>query len=1046
MKKWILTALLFLSAHTAFAQYFDYSHPELEWKSFDTEHFTFHFHQGTERTAFLAAQIIEDIYPAVTGLYDYEPVERIHVIIKDTDDYSNGAAYFFNNKMEIWATNLDYVMRGTKNWLRDVITHEFIHMVSIQKTVKSNLTFPYGFFQLFGYEEERRKDVVRGFPNVLVSYPVSSINMPVWFAEGVSQYQSNAKRFDYRDPHREMIIRDRILNEQMLTYNEMSVFGKTSHGNESSYNLGFSFSTYLADRFGEKIFSDITAISSRWNSYTFDGVLEEATGLPVDTLYANWKDSLTTVYLNRTETIRANMVKGTAIEKQGFGNLYPAFSPDARKIAYVSNRGEDYFGQNFLIVYDRDTGEAKEYVSKISSSLSWSPDGRYIAFARQDYNENKSLRNDLFLLDLKEEETHRITWGMRASNPAFSNDGRKLAFVTSTNGLHALNILTLPEEPSDDEHKTEIQFDIETGVVTSSSANILRPASYLGSRFLQLVAFQDGRQVYHPRWRPGDEEIVFDTSTEYGRNIGRYSLENDTFDLLLEDEEELRYPAFRGDDPNTLYYSASSTGIYNLYKRDLNSGKTELLTNVTGGAFMPSIASSGEIVYSCYDSIGYHIYLLENPQPIDPQRAQYDPGYPENVPDKNFDDGTIQQFETRPHQRTFTGTQILPRLLIDYGTIKPGFYVVSSDVLDEMSLVAGGAVNSDLDYDLYGYFSYRELGPELFLEAYNSTANISDTLSIKRGENRFLRFKRNVNFNLLQFRAGASFKLWNAWDVSLSYVRSLYSAKLDPATSRDTNGDIVQIPTIRYDYLRGHEFQATISQDALRLDRFREISPSGGYYYFARYRYQRNDFIQGFATDRQLGLEDFKLYEYHQLEFSGEAYFKNPLLPSHALGFKLNGGFIDKPVDSFFNFFAGGLLGLRGYPYYSIEGRHILIGGLTYRLPLSQNLDWKLGHIIFDKAYLGAFYEIGNAFNASKFSDIDPAEFKRDVGVELRLDTFSYNLFPTRIFVQAAYPLDEVTNADVVYPKEWRFYGGVLFEFDLRERLSPSALLRTIRR
>ncbi len=248
-----------------FAQLEEYHHPELKWQTFDTEHFQFHFHQGTKRTAFVAAKISEDIYPAVTGLYDFEPRGKIHVIIKDTDDYSNGAAYFFNNKMEIWATNLDYVMRGTKNWLRDVITHEFTHMVSIQKTVKTSLSFPYGFFQWFGYEKEKRKDVVRGFPNLLVSYPVSSISMPVWFAEGVAQYQNDKTRFDYRDPHREMIIRDRILSEQFLTYNEMSVFGKTSHGNESSYNLGFSFSKYLAESFGEKVLSDITRISANWS-------------------------------------------------------------------------------------------------------------------------------------------------------------------------------------------------------------------------------------------------------------------------------------------------------------------------------------------------------------------------------------------------------------------------------------------------------------------------------------------------------------------------------------------------------------------------------------------------------------------------------------------------------------------------------------------------------------------------------------------------------------------------------------------------------------
>ena len=97
-----------------------YNHPELDWKSFDTEHFIIHFHQGTYRTANVIGKVAEDIYKPVTNLYNYKPKDKVHFIVKDTDDYSNGGAYFFDNKIEIWAENLDYIMRGTRDWLRDV--------------------------------------------------------------------------------------------------------------------------------------------------------------------------------------------------------------------------------------------------------------------------------------------------------------------------------------------------------------------------------------------------------------------------------------------------------------------------------------------------------------------------------------------------------------------------------------------------------------------------------------------------------------------------------------------------------------------------------------------------------------------------------------------------------------------------------------------------------------------------------------------------------------------------------------------------------------
>ena len=93
----------------------------------------------------------------------------------------------------------------------------------------------------------------------------------------------------------------------------------------------------------------------------------------------------------------------------------------------------------------------------------------------------------------------------------------------------------------------------------------------------------------------------------------------------------------------------------------------------------------------------------------------------------------------------------------------------------------------------------------------------------------------------------------------------------------------------------------------------------------------------------------------------------------------------------------------------------------------------------FDKLYMGLYYETGDAW--LKTDHLKSSDFKRDVGVQLRLDSFSYSLFPTRFFAEAAYPLDVAENYDgsrnewIKYPKEWRFYFGALYEFDLRERM-----------
>ncbi|NOX89506.1 MAG: hypothetical protein GXO77_10800 [Calditrichaeota bacterium] len=1045
LKKRILffiIALFFSLQGTLNAQFIEYNHPELHWQSFETEHFVVHFHQGTKRTALLVGKIAEEIYPTITGLYDYRPKDKIHFIIKDTDDYSNGGSFFFDNKIEIWASNLDYIMRGTKNWLRDVVTHEYTHMISIQKMIKTNLLFPYGFIQIFGYEKERRKDVVRGFPNVLVSYPISSINIPVWFAEGTAQHQAPGARYDYRDPNREMIIRDRILYEQFLTYNSMTVFGKSSHGNESAYNLGFSFVNYLTNRFGESVLEKITELSSHWLNWTFEGVLEKATGYSADELYKAWKDSLTNTYLKRTEVIRRNLVKGKPVETEGTANLYPVWSPDGKLIAYVSNKGEDYFSQNRLILYDTQSGKKRVIARKISSSLSWSPDGKYLAYARQERNGDGSAFNDLFLYDVKAEKEFRLTKNLRGRNPDFSRDGKKLVFVTETNGLNQLNIYYLPENPKKKFDKT-VFFDAETGALKlrpDDTEKDWRKVEYKGGKIEQVLRFDNGRQIYHPRWKGDDKTIIFDTAIDYGRDIAEYDPAKKELRFLLNTPVEERYPFVPRGTPY-LYYASANTGIYNIYRKNLNTGKVELLTNVTGGAVMPSVDARGRLVYAAYDSLGYHIYRIDNPKAINPELAVYQPDYIATIPKKDFDNSLPDDIKIRDYKQMFGKVHILPRLMIDYGTVKPGFYLVSDDVLGKYNLIGGATVNKDMDYDLYAYFQMNIFKPSVFLEVFNTSANIGDTLSVSQGGYSLV-YNRDVNFDLTEARIGLQYYPQPFLKLSLAGVWRRYNAKIDNKKLYDPIKKRWEPPfTFHYTYLKGYALELKMIADMVHQDRNKHIAPSGGRYVSFFYNLESSDFLKDFAIS-PIGLKEvYDNFTYNQFELDWEEYFRNPLLKSHTFSVRLNAGYIDRKVDSFFHLYAGGLIGMKGYSYFSIEGRHKLIATFSYRFPIWSNMDKLLSQIYFDKLYFGVFFDYGNAWEYSdkRFS---LGHFKKDIGLELRLNTFSYSLFPTRFFAEAVYPLDEIRNYDdsrkklINYPKEWRFYFGALYDFDLRERLN----------
>ena len=116
------------------------------------------------------------------------------------------------------------------------------------------------------------------------------------------------------------------------------------------------------------------------------------------------------------------------------------------------------------------------------------------------------------------------------------------------------------------------------------------------------------------------------------------------------------------------------------------------------------------------------------------------------------------------------------------------------------------------------------------------------------------------------------------------------------------------------------------------------------------------------------------------------------------------------PVPDFFDFYAGGLVGMKGYPFYSIEGNSMAMANATYRFPVWDNIDLRFLPLLLDKLYASVHYDSGNAWNG------DPviASFKNDAGFELRLESYSFYAYPTRIFFNGTNGFDSfsITGTD----------------------------------
>lgn len=1031
MKKFILRIFVFVIflKVTAFTQFNEY-HPEVNWFTIETEHFSVHFHEGAERTAKVIAKIAEEIYEPITSLYGYKP-ERVHFVIKDIDDYSNGATYFFDNKIEIWAPPLDTDLRGTHHWLRNVISHEFTHMVQLQSAMKFKRNFPAIYFQVLNYERERRPDVLYGFPNVIISYPIPSINVPQWFAEGTAQYMRNEFQYDFWDSHRDMILRSYVLDGNMLTWNQMAVFDKTSLGNESVYNSGFALVSYIAYKYGEKKLIEINNRLKDKLSFTIDEAIKKVLNISGEELYNEWKEFLKDYYSKNTEIIRKNLFTGNLIEPEGFGNFYPTFSPDGSKLYYLSNKNEDYFLTS-LYVYDFNTKKSQLVQQGVRSTFSITPDGNKIIYSKlTEKNKNLVKIHDLYIYDLIQKKEKRLTYGLRANNPSLSPDEKTIVYVSQKDGT--LNLFLI---------------DIE------------------GKNQRQLTYFQNGEQVYNPKFSPDGSKIIFDYSLNESRDIAICDLDGNIDFVLAEKNVDERNPVFINQDE--IIYSSDKKGIFNLFVYNLKTGVSRQITNVVGGAFMPAVSFKGELAYAGYTSTGYKIFHLDR---IDTTDFSEIPSYnyrlftiaeEKRVDGKfnweklrNFDDTKIPNFEVRKYSANFTKLSFIPFLRYDnysrsakgFELIKPGFYFYSSDILNRTGMFGSVAVNSRLERDLYFGFEYRDrvpifyqagLKPELTFELYSVSRKAENFLGLYPDTladgtiNYAYKTPVNVTYNLFEIDISAKHYLFSkAHTLQFKTVYSRYSADL---SSFLLPGNILYPATFEI-YLRGWTFNLIYNFENILLKKDNDINPLGTRLNL-NFEYSTNDFNPETYYDENEGalLTKYGKTKYSRIELNLMQALKLPI-DKHSLTIKTRAGTTLGPeTDSFFDFYLGGLIGMKSYPFYAISGNEIFHLNLNYRFPIFEDIDKKLYHLYLDKIYGSIYFDFGNAWQSK---DVKLSNFKKGIGAELRVQMNSFYMFPTSLFVNVAYGFDEFkrqnifTKETIKYGKELLVYFGILFGFEL---------------
>ncbi len=501
-------------------------HTDHHWKILETEHFQVYYYEKCEGLAQTAADDAEKAFVKTCQAFDFVPRTKIPLFLYGTplefeetnitpEVLQEGVGGF----TEVFKNRIAVPMDGSYHEFEKVIHHELTH------------AFQYDLIYGEGWRS------VNLFKAVFV---------PNWMMEGMAEW--NAQHLDGQG---EMVLRDAILNDQVMPLNLMESF---DHFEQvyMAYKESQSVLDYVTQVYGEgkvaQLFKHMAA------NQPPDTAVKNVLGITLNDLYGNWHFYVKSQAWAKINGMPSPERYGDSIEKDASKT---AVSPDGKEVA-ILKAGE-------LDLYDIATKNKRTLLSRHfetqGSGVAWSPDGNYLAFS--------ASRDGEYCLSTWELKTRRLTERRLTGlplivSPAWSPDQRYLIF-------------------SGYDYKTVDLYRYELATkhlerLTDNPAGESWAAYSPDQKSIYYLSEEEGKPSWKKRPCP-KRDCPRGQPIAVGRDLGTVS-------------------GFRLTKDAVYFTSNRGKGIFNLYKMTGEGESLVQLTNTFADVLSVSPAPDGSVFYS----------------------------------------------------------------------------------------------------------------------------------------------------------------------------------------------------------------------------------------------------------------------------------------------------------------------------------------------------------------------------------------------------------------------------------------------------------------